>query len=244
MCGHGTIGVVTALIETGMVRAEEPTTVVRLDTPGGLVTASATVSQGHVTSVSLASVPSYCSRLDQDLLVDDWGKIRYSLAFGGNFYAIVNLDDLGLEFDRSNKDRMVAAGIAIMDALNAQDPPRHPNVAGIDGCHHVYLAASEPDGAHSRHAMCVRPGFIARDPCGTGTAARMSELHARGLLGLHTDFVNESIMGRHFLGRLDAETSVGGQPGVLPVITGKAWVSGTAQWMLDPTDPFPDGFSF
>lgn len=242
MCGHGTIGVATALVETGMVEVTEPVTTIRLDTPAGLVTAEVAVSGGHADAVTLRNVPSYVVGLDQSVEVPGFGRVSYDLAFGGNFYAFVSLTSLGLPFDRARKDDLLKAGLAVMDAINQQGAPAHPLDPGIRECHHVYLEAPGSTARHSRHAMAIYPGWFDRSPCGTGTSARMAQLHARGLLPLHTDFVNESFIGTTFTGRLDGETTVAGIPAVLPLITGRAWVTGTAQYMLDPTDPFPEGF--
>ncbi len=242
MCGHGTIGVATVLVETGMVEVTEPVTTIRLDTPAGLVVASVAVEDGVARSVTIQNVPSFTLGLDRVVDVPGFGEITYDLAFGGNFYAILGLDQLGLPFDRAAGQRLLDAGLSIMDAINSGDRPVHPENPDIAGCHHVYLAAPGSDARHSRHAMAIHPGWFDRSPCGTGTSARMAQLHTRGELGLHTDFRNESFIGTHFIGRLVDETSVGGLPAVVPTITGRAWVTGTAQYFLDPDDPFPEGF--
>lgn len=244
MCGHGTIGVATVLVETGMVEVHEPVTTVRLDTPAGLVIAEVAVSDGHADSVTITNVPAFVDRLGAEVDVPGLGTVTYDLAFGGNFYAIVDVADLGLEFreDRSNKDDLLGAGLAIMDAINAADEPVHPERPDIVGCHHVYLKAPGSTAERSRHAMAIHPGWFDRSPCGTGTSARMAQLHARGELTLETDFVNESYIGSRFVGRLVAETTVAGRPAVVPTVQGRAWVTGTAQYFLDPSDPFPAGF--
>jgi len=242
MCGHGTMGVATALVETGMVEVTEPVTTIRLDTPAGLVVAEVAVTDGHADAVTLRNVPSYVVGLDRSVEVPGFGAVSYDLAFGGNFYAFVSLESLGLPFDRVRKDDLLKAGLAIMDAINADGAPVHPLDPGIRECHHVYLEAPGSTAQHSQHAMAIHPGWFDRSPCGTGTSARMAQLHARGLLSIDTDFVNESFIGTTFTGRLDGETTVAGTPAVLPLITGRAWVTGTAQYMLDPTDPFPEGF--
>jgi proline racemase len=242
MCGHGTIGVATVLVETGMVEVVEPVTTVRLDTPAGLVTAEVAVTDGRATSVTIRNVASYADRLDATVKVPGFGEVRYDLAYGGNFYAIVDLDDLGLPFDRAAKQQLLEAGLSIMAAINSQALPVHREDSAISGCHHVYLAAPGSDAQHSRHAMAIHPGWFDRSPCGTGTSARMAQLHARGELPLHRDFVNESFLGTRFIGRLVAETTVGGGTAVIPTITGRAWLTGTAQYFLDPQDPFPAGF--
>ncbi len=244
MCGHGTIGVATVLVETGMVEVLEPVTTIRLDTPAGLVIARVAVSDGHADSVTIENVPSYSVRLDDTVEVPGYGTVPYSLAFGGNFYAMVDLDAVGLKFERRNQHEILAAGLAIMDAINATNPPRHPEIDGLDHCHHVEFIAPGSTAQHSRHAMAIYPGWFDRSPCGTGTSARMAELWARGELALDQDFVNESFIGSTFTGRLVGETTVAGIPAVVPTITGRAWVTGFGQYLLDPTDPFPTGFQF
>lgn len=248
MCGHGTIGTATVLVETGMVEVREPETVIRLDTPAGLVIARVAVRDGRAEHVTIENVPSFAERLDETIEVPGLGTVPYSLAFGGNWYAMVELDDVGLPFDRARKDDILAAGLAIMAAINEQAPPRHPTIAGADRCHHVEFIAPGSDAVRSRHAMAIHPGWFDRSPCGTGTSARMAELHARGELALDADFVNESFIGTEFTGRLIAATTVGegeaARTAVVPTITGRAWITGTATYLLDPTDPFPSGFEF
>ncbi|MER7251854.1 proline racemase family protein [Kribbella sp. NPDC000426] len=242
MCGHGTIGVATVLVESGMVEVTEPVTQVRLDTPAGLVVVDVAVSNGRAEHVTLRNVPSYSHALDASVDVPGLGKVTYDLAYGGNFYAILPLEQLGIPFDRAEKDRILQAGLDIMDAINATDRPVHPLDPGINGCKHVQFTAPGGDGADSRNAMAIHPGWFDRSPCGTGTSARMAQLHARGELALNTDFVNESFIGTRFTGRLIEETTVGPHPAVVPTVTGRAWITGTANYLLDPDDPFPTGF--
>lgn len=244
MCGHGAIGVATVLVETGMVEVREPVTTIRLDTPAGLVVARVAVSDGHADSVTIENVPSYCTRVDDTVEVPGYGTVPYSLAFGGNFYAMVDLDAVKLPFERASQQQILEAGLAIMGAINKTNPPRHPEIDGVDHCHHVEFIAPGSTAGHSRHAMTIFPGWFDRSPCGTGTSARMAELWARGELALDQDFVNESFIGSRFTGRLVRETNVAGIPAVVPTITGRAWVTGIGQYLLDPADPFPDGFRF
>ena len=242
MCGHGTIGVATVLVETGMVPVVEPETIIRLDTPAGVVTARVAVNDGKAASVTLENVASYSHALDQVVEVPGFGQVRYDIAYGGNFYAFVKLAELGLPFERSAKNRLLDAGLAIMDAINEQNPVVHPEQPEINVCHHVYLEAPDSTPTHGRHAMAIHPGWFDRSPCGTGTSARLAQQHARGAVAVGQEIVNESFIGSRFGARILGETTVGGRPAILPSFTGRAWVTGTAQYMLDPSDPFPAGF--
>ncbi|GAB2555464.1 proline racemase family protein [Kribbella endophytica] len=242
MCGHGTIGVATVLVESGMVPVSEPLTQVRLDTPAGLVVVDVAVKDGRAEHVTLQNVPAYSHALDASVEVKGLGTVTYDLAYGGNFYAILPLEQLGIPFDRSEKDRILQAGLDIMAAINENDRPVHPEDAGISGCKHVQFTAPGRDGSDSRNAMAIYPGWFDRSPCGTGTCARMAQLHARGELELGQEFVNESFIGTSFTGKLLEATTVGGLPGVVPTVRGRAWITGMGNYLLDPTDPFPTGF--
>ncbi|MBA8929012.1 proline racemase [Kutzneria viridogrisea] len=242
MCGHGTIGVATVLVETGMVEVVEPVTTVRLDTPAGLVVAEVSVRDGHAESVRIQLVPAYAHELDAVVEVPGLGEVHYDMAYGGNFYAILDAGQLGIPFDRAHSDRMLAAGLSIMDTINAVRRPVHVTDPGIAGCKHVQLVAPGLHGSDSRNAMVIHPGWFDRSPCGTGTCARMAQLHARNELPLGQDFVNESLLGTRFTGRLVDSVSLGDRQGVIPTIAGRAWLTGMAQYLVDPTDPFPNGF--
>jgi proline racemase len=243
MCGHGTIGVATVLVETGMVAVTEPETVVRLDTPAGLVEARVAVRDGRAETVTLRNVPSFLHARDRTVEVPGFGAVTYDMAFGGNFYALLPAASVGLAVDPARSDELIRGGQAIMAAINAADRPVHPGDARISGCHHVVLHEPGRDGADARAATSIHPGWLDRSPCGTGTSARMAALHARGELGLDEPWVNESVIGTRFTGRLVAEVDVAGVPAVVPEITGRAWLTGMAQYLLDRDDPFPAGFA-
>jgi proline racemase len=243
MCGHGTIGVATVLVETGMVEVSEPETVVCLDTPAGLVEARVAVEQGRARSVALRNVPSFLLGRDRDIELE--GRVlSYDMAFGGNFYAILPAGAAGLEVDPARAGELVERGLDVMAAINSADRPEHPADPRISGCKHVIFTAPGEDGPHSqRSATSIHPGWLDRSPCGTGTSAKLAALHARGELKVGERFVNRSVIGTRFGGRIVAETEVGGLPAVVPEITGRAWITGMGQYVLDPDDPFPEGFA-
>jgi proline racemase len=243
MCGHGTIGVATVLVETGMVEVREPETVVRLDTPAGLVDARVEVQGGRARSVTLRNVPSFLHARDATVDVPGLGALRYDMAFGGNFYAILPAADVGLEVDPARASELIDAGLAIIAAIDAADRPVHPEDPRIAGCAHVVLHAPGRDGADARAATSIHPGWLDRSPCGTGTSARLAQLHGRGALRVGDTFVNESVIGTRFTGRVAEETTVGGRPAIVPEITGRAWITGMGQYLLDAEDPFPAGFA-
>ncbi|WP_449279023.1 proline racemase family protein [Leucobacter sp. GX24907] len=249
MCGHGTIGVVTVLIETGMVSVEEPITTVRLDTPAGLVTAEASVENAAVTGVALTNVPAFVLAQDETVEVPGLGPdgasatVTYDMVYGGNFYPIIQASELGLQIELGQQDRIVDTGLRIIAAINEQKPPQHPADPLIRGIHHAQFVQAGTDGADARNIVMNHPGYFDRSPCGTGTSARLAALHARGEISLGEEFVNESILGTRFIGRIVGTSEVAGIPAVVPSFTGRAWITGTSQHFLDPTDPFPTGFT-
>jgi proline racemase len=242
MCGHGTIGVATVLVECGMVEVTEPETIVALDTPAGLVRVRVEVRDGRARSVTLRNVPAFLATSDAVVDVPGLGEVTYDMAFGGNFYALVDAASVGVTIDPAQAGRLIDTGAAIMAAIEAGDRPVHPEDDRISGCRHVVLHTAGENGAHARAATSIHPGWLDRSPCGTGTSARLAQLHARGELGVGEPFVNESVIGTRFTGRIAEETEVAGRPAIVPEITGRAWITGMGQYLLDPEDPFPAGF--
>jgi proline racemase len=225
------------------VEVTEPETVVRLDVPAGLVKARVAVEGGRARAVTLRNVPAFLHAQDRSVAVDGIGDVAYDMAFGGNFYAIVDAASVGVSVDPARSDELVERGLAVMRAIDAADRPVHPEDPRIAGCHHVVFHEPGRDGAHARAATSIHPGWLDRSPCGTGTSARMAQLHARGALAIGEPFVNESVIGTRFTGRLVEETTVAGRPAVVPEITGRAWITGMGQYLLDAEDPFPAGFA-
>jgi proline racemase len=244
MCGHGTIGVATVLVEKALVEIVEPITTIRLDTPAGLVVVDVSVKDGKAENVTLINVPSFTYALDQIVEVPGFGRIHYDMAFGGNFYAIIPIESVGIEFKRENGQVLLSAGLAISAAINDQNRPVHPENPEISGCHHIdFISPGDGGPLHWRNAMAIFPGWFDRSPCGTGTSARLAQMIARGQFHDGDVLINESWIGSKFEGRVVSRTTVGGLPAIIPSITGRAWVMGESTWTLDPTDPFPTGFT-
>ena len=242
MCGHGTIGLATVLVEKNLVKVVEPTTTIRLDTPAGLVTVDVLVKDGRALNVTITNVPSFLYQRDQVVDVPGIGKLQYDMAYGGNFYAIVPIERVGIAFERRNGAKFLEAGLAISDAINEQNRPVHPENPEIAICHHIDFITPGHNPLHWKNAMAIYPGWFDRSPCGTGTSARLAQMVARGEFKDSDVLINESWIGSHFEGRVKEHTSVAGFDAIIPTITGRAWVMGEATWILDSTDPFPNGF--
>jgi proline racemase len=256
MSGSNTICVTTVLLETGMIAVQEPITEITLESPAGLITVSAEVSDGNVTNVTFENVPAFAVHLDEKIEVPELGEVTVDVAYGGMFYSIADAESLGLEIVPENGREIARVGEMIKAATREQLPVVHPENPGIAGVTISQLSGppSMPD-ADRKNAVVVstggldwqRPetwtGVIDRSPCGTGTCAKMAALHAKGQLPLEQDFVHEGIMGTSFTGRLVRQTQVGSLPGVVPTLGGRAWITGFGQYVVDPDDPFPDGFT-
>jgi proline racemase len=243
MCGHGTIGVATALVEAGLVDVCEPVTHIDLDTPAGPVRATVDVEDGRARCVSFVNVPAFVLEDNAAVDVDGIGTVTYAMVYGGNFYPVIDAAQLGVELDLKHKDELIEIGLRIIDAVNAQRPPVHPDDPAIRGIHHAEFVQPASDGADTRNAVLNVPGYFDRSPCGTGTSAIMALRHHRGELRVGDQHVNESMLGTRFTGTVLEETEVGGTRGIVPRITGRAWVTGLSQHLVDPTDPFPAGFT-
>jgi proline racemase len=244
MCGHGTIGTCTVAIETGLVRAVEPITHLKLDTPAGRVLAEATVQNGRVKKVKIQNVPAFLYRRDAQVDVPGFGRLTLDIAFGGNFYSILPAEAVGLTLERKKARALIDAGMKVMEAVETQIPLQHPLNPGIKEIKHtMFTGPADVEGAHAKNTVVVYPGTLDRSPCGTGTSARMAQLFERKKLGLNQDFVHESIIGTLFSGQLIEQVQLTSEiTAFLPTIEGRAWISGLHQFVLDPDDPFPAGF--
>ncbi|MGH7744674.1 MAG: proline racemase family protein [Candidatus Dormibacteria bacterium] len=256
MSGTNTICVVTTLIETGMVAADEPTTTIMLDTPAGLVAVKAEVQNGKVKQVTFENVPAFAVHLDANVEVPQLGTVTVDVAYGGMFYVIAEAGPLGLRLTPDEGRDIVRVAEMIKAATREQLPVVHPENRGIRGVTIAELTGppTNPNAVAKNTVVCStgeldwnRPatwtGAIDRSPCGTGTCARMAALYAKGRLQLNEAFPHEGILGTIFTGCLVRETQVGQYRAVVPTLSGTAWVTGFAQYVVDPEDPFPEGFT-
>ena len=254
MSGTNTIAVTTVLIETGMVRVQEPITELVLEAPAGLIRVRAEVHAGKVRAVTFENVPAFAVHLDAPVEVPELGTVSVDVAYGGMFYVIADAESLGLTLTADEAGDAVRVGEMIKAATQEQLDCVHPDNREIRGVTIAQLSAPAigPE-ADRRNTVIVstgrldRPstwkGVLDRSPCGTGTCAKMAALHAKGQLPLNQDFRHEGILGTVFTGRLLSETTVGDYPAVVPSLTGTAWITGFAQYVVDPKDPFPNGFT-
>jgi trans-L-3-hydroxyproline dehydratase len=243
MSGSNTICVATVLLETGMVELREPETTLRLEAPAGPVEIRAACSDGRVDSVELTNVPSFVGQLDARLEVAGLGTVTVDVAYGGMWYAIADAAALGFELEPREARELSRVGELIREAAREQLSCSHPENPEISGISIVQLA--EPwrgVGAVTRNAVVVAPGRLDRSATGTGLSARMAVLHTRGLLGVGDAMTHASPIGSTFEGRIVAETSVGGRPAIVPAIRGSAFITGVTQVVVDPRDPFPEGY--
>ncbi|MGQ9517034.1 MAG: proline racemase family protein [Anaerolineae bacterium] len=242
MCGHGTIGTATALVELGMVEAREPETVIRFDTAAGVVEAHVEVENGRARAAWFQNVPSFLYAHDLHLEVAGVGAITLDIAFGGNFFAVVPVEQVGLQVEPQYARRLSDVGMKILAAVNEAFPVQHPTQPHIRSIGLVEFTQPGANGADYRNAVIFGAGNLDRSPCGTGTCARMAELYALGRLALGQPFVHESILGTRFEGMLVDKTTVGPFEAVIPRIKGSAYITGFHTFVVDPRDPLGEGF--
>lgn len=241
MCGHGTIGSVTALIESGMVEAKEPITEVVLEAPAGLIRTQAEVKNGKVLNVTLTNVPAFLYKENCTTVID--GKeITYDISFGGSFFAICDAQQIGLNVEPKNIPALTAFGMKLIENANKEQKMQHPtlDITSVDLAE--LFCPTETPGCDYRNVVIFGDCMADRSPCGTGTSAKLATLHARGKIGIGEPFVYESFIGSQFKGVIKEETTVGDFKAVVPQITGSAYVTGESTYVIDPDDPLKYGF--
>lgn len=245
MSGSNSICVATVLLDSGIIPMTEPLTQLTLEAPGGLVKISAECANGKATKVSVTNVPSFADKLGVTLDVPGHGTVTVDTAFGGDSFVIVDAEALGFEINENEARDIAQLGMRITDAANQQlgfSHPENPDWNHISFCLFAGPLEKTPTGYQARSACAIQPGKIDRSPTGTAVSARLAVLHAQGLLQPGETFDAISIINSRFNGKITALTQVGPLPAVIPQISGRAWITGTHQHLLDPEDPWPQGY--
>jgi proline racemase len=237
MCGHGIVALTTALIETGWFPAVEPETTIGYDTPAGLVRARAAIVGDRVTDVTFRNVPAF--RLARAVTIQTpLGETTVDLVFGGAFYALVDAAAFGLTLERVNTPELIRAGMAVKRAVEATIEVRHPEEPELTGLYGTILSGPPAlPGSHGRNITIFAEAEVDRSPCGTGTSAKLAALYADGRVSLDQPYVHESIIDTTFTGRVVGETTVGDFPAVETEISGRGFITGFHQFVVDPDDP-------
>ncbi len=245
MSGSNAMCVATVLVETGYVPMTEPETEIVLDAPGGLVKARVTCRGGRTQRVVVVNVPSFVDQLDADVEVLGFGTLKVDIAYGGDSFVLVDARSLGFALGADEARELAAVGVRITSAANEQlrfDAAGRTGLQSVSFCQ-MTAPAERVDGvATGLSAVAIRPAKIDRSPCGTGCSARMAVLRARGLLGVGELFVGRSILGSRFDCRIEAEVDFKDTRAIVPSLSGQAWITGIHQHMLDPDDPWPEGY--
>jgi len=241
MSGSNCICVVTALLELGILPMSEPETTVVLDTPAGLVTARAACADGRCVSVSLDMVPAFVEQLDAELVTAEFGTLKVDLAFGGVFYGLIDVEQVGLTISADNARALATAGVRLKGLINEQLRVQHPLIAELNEVAYVMFRHRLDDHTWQT-CTTLPPGRVDRSPCGTGSSANLATLSARGRVQEGDVLTSRSTIGGEFKVQLLGHTEVGGRAAVLPRVTGRAWLYGLQQLGVDPTDPLAAGF--
>lgn len=243
LCGHATMGAVTTLLEAGVLPMREPETSIVVDTPSGPLATRAFVRDGQVDSVAIRTVPSFVYGTDETLTVPGLAPLQVDTVCVGGFFVMVAAHQIGLELISANSRRLVELGMTIIDAANQQLTVRHPTRPEVTTVDVVeFYDASEEALGRGKNFVVYGESHMDRSPCGTGTAAKLTLLHHRGRLALHQPFHNSSCLGSTFEGSVAAETTVGDRPAIVAEIRGSAHITGIHEFIVDPRDPFPQGF--
>lgn len=246
MSGTNTICTATVLLETGMIPMVEPVTHFTLEAPGGLIRIEATCKDGKCESIKFRNLPSFVMHRDKQIEVPGYGRVRVDVAYGGMIYVIVNAADFGFKIEPNEARALSDVGEIVKRAAAEQLPSVHPENPDIHTINQTLWAGplETRDGVKTaRNGVIVSPGRLDRSPCGTGTCARLALMHARGEIAVGERFIHESIIGTKFIGEILDTAKIGGRDAVSVAITGRAWITAFHQYVLDPSDPFPTGYT-
>lgn len=245
MSGSNSICVSTVLLDGGIIPMQEPVTELTLEAPGGLVRVKADCANGKAERITVQNVPSFAGQLDVDLEVDGLGTIKIDTAYGGDSFVVVDAQALGFDIKEDEAGDIARLGVKITNAANQQvgfHHPENPDWKHISFCLFAGPLAQADGGYTARSAVAIQPGKVDRSPTGTAVSARMALLHKRGLMKVGETFVATSIINSQFSGKIVAEHALSDRTAIIPQISGRGWVTGIHQHMLDPSDPWPGGY--
>jgi len=245
MSGSNSICVATVLLDTGILPMTEPETHLILEAPGGLVKVHAFCRDGKAERIKITNVPSFVDRMDATIEVEGLGSLIVDTAYGGDSFVIVDATKLGFEIVPNEAVDLATLGMKIVAATNEQlgfHHPENPDWDHVSFCQFAGPLSTKDGILTGPNAVAIRPGKIDRSPTGTGCSARMALLHAKGLMAKGDAYRAISIIGSEFFCSIEDVTTVGGRPAIYPTVMGRAWITGTHQHMLDPTDPWPEGY--
>jgi len=245
MSGSNAICVATVLLDSGIVAMEEPQTRMTLEAPGGVIEIVADCRDGKAQRIHVENVPSFAARLDAPLEVEGLGTLSVDVAYGGDSFVIVDAAELGFSIRPDEARDVAEAGVKIVAAADAQlgfSHPLNPEWDHISFCQFAGPLTRDGSTLTGANAVMVRPGKIDRSPTGTGCSARMATLNARGLMKPGELYRARSIIGSEFLCSIAREIVIADKPAIVPVISGRAWITGTHQHLVDPDDPWPRGY--
>ncbi|WP_163971867.1 proline racemase family protein [Oceanobacillus halotolerans] len=242
MCGHDTIGCCTALVEAGLIEIEEPYTSLTLDTPAGLVEVTIKIKDGKAEEVSFANVPAFLLK-SIEVEVEEIGTVECDIAYGGNFYGIIDARKLELDLTTDNASKIIDTAITIRNTINETEEVVHPDQPFINGLTHIefFTDPVHPD-ATVKNTVVVPPGGIDRSPCGTGTSAKLATMFTNKEIGVDELFVHESIVGSLFKAKVLETTNVKDLEAVIAEVTGSAWIMGMHRFFYNEKDPLKEGF--
>jgi trans-L-3-hydroxyproline dehydratase len=245
MSGSNSLCVATVLLDSGILPMTEPLTRLVLEAPGGLIEVTAHCRNGKAERVEVRNVVSFADKLNAWIEVEGLGSLQVDTAYGGDSFAIVDAQRLGFSLTADEAADLVTAGLKITQAANEQLGflhPLNPDWKHISFCQIAAPLDRSNGVASAANAVVIRPGKIDRSPCGTGCSARMAVLHAKGQLAVGEVFIGRSIIGSEFHCRIDSTSEIAGRPAIIPCLSGRAWITGTHQHLLDPSDPWPSGY--
>ncbi|WP_447042642.1 trans-3-hydroxy-L-proline dehydratase [Vreelandella sp. H-I2] len=245
MSGSNSLCVATVLLDSGILPMTEPATHLVLEAPGGLIEITAQCRDGKAEKVEVRNVPSFADKIDRWIEVEGIGSLQVDTAYGGDSFVIADAQQLGFSLHADEAADLVTAGLKITHSANEQlgfTHPLNPEWSHISFCQIAAPVSRESGVATATNAVVIRPGKIDRSPCGTGCSARMAVLHAKGLLKAGETFIGRSIIGSEFECRIVSQCDIAGRPAIIPSLAGRAWITGTHQHLLDPSDPWPEGY--